>query len=234
MTTENKNAPLQHQIVSQLNVGSYKAARISFVAAIACLVLLAALHIIKPEFEPSWHFVSEYAIGKYGWVMKLSFFSWAISCITLFTAVRSQIRTTGGKIGLALLFIVGISMIIGGLFVMDPTTANKDELTIHGDLHALAGIIGIPGLPVAAMLTSVSLARNNTRAFVKRSLIWSAHFTWISLVLMFAILFITLGKSQGKFGPDVLIGWPNRLLVFAYCMWLMTVARHIMRLRGNK
>jgi hypothetical protein len=41
------------------------AARLSFTAAVAFLVLLAILHIIKPDYDPSWRFISEYLIGDY-------------------------------------------------------------------------------------------------------------------------------------------------------------------------
>jgi hypothetical protein len=48
---------------------SRTAARLSFAAAATFLVLLAALHFIKPELDPSWRMVSEYEIGRYGWVI---------------------------------------------------------------------------------------------------------------------------------------------------------------------
>lgn len=46
------------------------AARLSFAAAATFVVLLAALHLIKPELDPSWGFISEYAIGDNGWIMR--------------------------------------------------------------------------------------------------------------------------------------------------------------------
>ncbi len=63
---------------------SQTAARLSFAGAVTFLVLLAALHLIKPELDPSWHMVSEYEIGRYGWVMMLAFLSLALSCVALF------------------------------------------------------------------------------------------------------------------------------------------------------
>ncbi len=48
---------------------SQRAANVSFAAAAIFLLLLAALHVIKPEFDPSWRFVSEYAIGRHGWII---------------------------------------------------------------------------------------------------------------------------------------------------------------------
>ena len=85
-------------------------------------------------------------------------------------------------------------------------------------------MIGIPSLPIAAMLVSLSLVRNQVWSSARRSLLWTANLTWMSLVVMFATLFIGLSQSGGEFGPDVPIGWPNRLLMLAYGGWLMIVA----------
>jgi hypothetical protein len=38
----------------------------------------------------------------------------------------------------------------------------------------------------------------------------------LSMVVMF--------PDDGTFGPDVLIGWPNRFMIVAYSAWLMVVA----------
>ncbi len=62
---------------------SRTAALLSFAAAAMFLVLLAALHFIKPELDPSWRVISEYALGDYGWIMMLAFLSLAVSCVAL-------------------------------------------------------------------------------------------------------------------------------------------------------
>lgn len=123
-------------------------------------------------------------------------------------------------------------MVAAGLFEADPVTASKDELTRHGNLHGLAAMVGIPGLPIAAVLISRSLVRKPAWSSARRLLLWTAHLTWISVVLMFASMFIMLGQTAGKFGPDVLIGWPNRLVVLSYSAWLMVVAWRADRLRS--
>jgi hypothetical protein len=188
------------------------------------LFLLALLHFVKPEFDPSWRFVSEYAIGRHGWIMVVAFIFLAFSCLTSVIAIRSQIETIGGRIGLALLVVVAATLILAGVFVADPITATKDELTAHGAIHGLAATIGIPGLPIAAVLISRSLLRNPAWSSARRSLWFTAHLTWFTVLGMFVSIFVMLGRNQGKFGPEVLIGWPNRLVVLAYCLWLMVVA----------
>ena len=182
MSTQNQYAQLHSQAAT---VGSttQKAARFAVVTAITTLILIVILHIIKSDMAPSWHMISEYAIGEHGWVMKLAFFAWSLSCISLVASVRNQVATVGGRVGLFLLFIVGISIIMAGIFVMDSPQTPKDELTVHGNLHGLAATIGIPGQAIAAVLISLSLARNPSWKAAKRSIIWAAHFTWVSLVI---------------------------------------------------
>ena len=58
---------------------SRTAALLAFAGTATLVVLLAALHFIKPELDPSWHFISEYAIGDYGWMMVVAFLSLALS-----------------------------------------------------------------------------------------------------------------------------------------------------------
>lgn len=209
------------------------AARLALAASATFLVLLVALHAIKPELDPSWRFVSEYAIGRYGWVLRLAFVALAISCLAVAGGVRSQVTTTAGTIGVALLAIVGVALAAAAVFAIDPITASKDELTLHGSLHGFASMIGIPSFPVASLLISGSLRRDEAWAFARRSLRWTAHLTWISLVFMFAVLAVLLPRNGGTFGPAVWIGWPNRLLVIAYSAWLLLVARSAMVVVGR-
>lgn len=209
---------------------SEKAGVASVAGAGLFLVLLAALHVIKPEFDPAWRFASEYAIGDYGWIMTVAFICLAISCAAVVVAVRPHVNTIGGRLGLILLVVVAVTLVAAGIFVADPITATSDQLTMHGTLHGVAATIGIPGLPVAAILITRSLVRNPTWLSAKRWLRWIAHLTWISVVVMFASMFIMLSQTQGKFGPEVLIGWPNRLVVLAYCTWLIAVGSHAIKL----
>ena len=207
---------------------SLTAARLSIVAATTFLVLLAILHLIKPGLDPSWRMVSEYEIGRLGWIMQLAFLLLASGCVALFAAIRSQVRTTGGRIGLALLLVSALGMTIAAFFAADPITAGPGELTTHGNLHAVGAFLGIPGFPVAALLVSRSLLRNPSWAPARRSVLLAAALNWVSLLALVATVAFVLPQSGG-FGPDVPIGWPNRLFLVANCAWLMAVARHVIR-----
>lgn len=198
-------------------------------AAGACLVAatIIVLHWIKPELAPSWRFISEYAIGAYGWIMKLAFLIWAASCAALAVALRREVRTRPARAGIAILFLLAIALIFAGLFPQDPVTAKPDELTTTGNVHAAATAVGIPGIPIAAMLISSSLWRTNPRWRSHRAAIMTAaHASWISLVLM-AVYLMWAVPREGGFNSQVAAGWMNRLVVTAYLVWQFVVARRV-------
>jgi len=190
------------------------------------LLLLASLHILSTEFDPSCRMVSEYANGGYGWVLSLMFAAWAISSWLLAFMLWSQVTTTAGKIGLFLLIAAGVGEAMASVF------------DINHPLHGLAGFIGIGSLPIAAMLISINLGRTQAWMPAKKSLLWTANLTWISVVLLivsFIIMIVTFTQSGGDMnttevptslpaGVIAFVGWTNRFLIVAYCAWVITVA----------
>ena len=192
---------------------SVAAARLAIAAAAVEILLLAGLHMLSPEFDPSWRVVSEYATGQYGWVLSLMFLAGALSIWALAFAIRSQLGTKAGKLGLGLLIASGIG---AGMAV---------AFDINHPLHDLAGLIGVLCFPPAAMLISVSLGRTQPWSTAKRSLLWTANLTWISLVLFVVALialFVTFTQAGGEVSSEVtelpsgviaVVGYANRLEV---------------------
>jgi hypothetical protein len=205
---------------------SLPAAWLSIAFAAACLLLLASLRILSPEFDPSWRMVSEYANGHYSWVLSLMFASWALSSWALAFAIRSQLTTTAGKIGLGFLVVAGLGEAMAVIFDIN-----------NQPLHDIAGYIGILSLPIAAVLISTSLGRMQAWTGARKMLLWLAHCTWISvLLLVAALVFMTIqfvhiyGNNLPQQAPATLppgvtplVGWANRLLVLVYCLWVIAV-----------
>jgi len=202
-------------------------ARLAIGASILVLAALALLHILSPEFDPAWRMVSEYANGNYSWVLSVMFFSWAISSWMLAYILWSDVKTAGGKIGLYFLVATGVGEAMGGLF------------NINHPLHGLSALIGIPSLAIAAVLISKSLSKETAWAAVKQPLLWSAHLTWISILLMaltFVIMIVTFTQSGAEMpaegtvittlpdGVIGLVGWANRFLILVYCVWVSYTA----------
>lgn len=211
-------------------------ARLTIIASIATLVSLALLHILSPEFAPSWRMVSEYANGKHSWVLSMMFIFWALSSWLLAFTLWSEVKTTAGKVGLYFLIASGVGEAMAAAF------------DINHSLHGLASFIGIGSLPIAALLISTSLGRAEAWSAAKKPLLWSAHLTWISVVLMiatFALLISTFMQSGAEMPADstavttlpdgviALVGWANRFLILAFCAWLSITAWFATKLKTN-
>ncbi len=204
------------------------AARISFWAAAAFVVLLAALHIIEPEFDPSWRVISEYALGQYGWIMVAAFLSLAVSYVALFVAIKSQLRTLAGRIGLGSLLISALGLAMAAVFPTDPITTSPEAATTSGTLHTVGGTLGL-AMTVATVLISWKLARDPAWSEAWRPVVWAGGIA-VACTVAFIVIAMMVVPSDGTFGPDVLIGWPGRVEIVAYCVWLMVVARQAMRI----
>jgi hypothetical protein len=212
---------------------SSTAARLSFAGAATFALLLAALRFFKPELDPSWHFISEYAIGEYGWIMVLAFLSLALGYVSLFVALRSQLQTTAGRIGLALLLVSALGLTIAAIFTTDSVTVSDNSVTTEGTLHNFGGTLGI-AMPFAAALIGWKLARNPTWSSARRPLLWATGLALVAFLVSFGSLSVMVSRSGGEFGPDVPVGWPNRIEIVAYSVWLMVVARQAIRVRSQR
>jgi Protein of unknown function (DUF998) len=221
--------PKSNIVTRPLTAASGVAARVSVASAAAFLALLVALHVLEPEFDPAWRFISEYELGRYGALMALAFLALAGSAVSLLVAIRWQIRTVGGYVGLAALALGAVGSLLAAVFTTDPITATRP--TSHGLVHSAGAALGGSTGP-AALLIGWSLARNRGWSSVRRSLLWTTGIACIGLAATLAMQ-VLIAQSHARFGPHVLVGWPNRMLIAAYAGWILALAIHTSRL-ANK
>ena len=200
------------------------AAWLSIVAGAVFAMLLASLHVLEPEFDPRWRFISEYALGRFGWMMVAAFAALAFSVGGAAAALYSQVRTAAGYIGLALLGLAALGMGIAAIFVTDPATAGADAATFSGTMHVIGA--SLDHTPIAVLLLSLSVTRDERWQPVRTRLLTAAAVTLIALTaFMFTLPF------DGRVGPEVHAGLFGRILLVSYLGWLMPAAYHVIQLR---
>ena len=208
------------------------AAGTAFVMALATLLLLAVLHLVSPEFDPSWRMVSEYANGRYGLILSLLFTCWAVSSWSLAYALLPFAGNILAKTGVGLLVIAGIGEVMAAIF------------DINHPLHMLSAILGMNGLPIAALLIGFGLARHGYWRGDRRLMIAISTLPLLGVVLMSAAMahmFTALSragiamsaesKPLDALPPGVVLfsGWANRLLIVSFCAWAIAVSWRIAR-----
>jgi hypothetical protein len=218
-------------VVSQVDFGdwSIRCAYLALAAtAVSCAALLL-LHIVSPEFEPSWRMVSEYANGRHGALLTMVFFAWAISSFALVGALWPLRASTLGLVGLGFLCLAGIGQAMGGLF------------DINHKLHGPAAMLGVPALCAAAVVLTIAMSRQSGLAAPP---LWSAHLPWLSFVLMLGTLFQLFAALKGagidmstQAGPlqalpagvSGYVGYANRLLFLTSYLWVVLAALAVLR-----
>ncbi len=208
---------------------SATAAGIAIGAIAVSLAALLLLHVLSPEFAWSWRMVSEYANGRYSWLLTVVFLSWAAGSFTLIWALWPLAATALGKAGLIFLLLAGIGQVMGGAF------------DINHKLHGPAAIVGIPSLCIAAVLVTVAMAQNGD---IAPPPLWSAHLPWIGFALMlgaFALFLSALTRAgvdlSGQTGPlaelpagvSGYVGWANRLIFASAYLWVVLAALAVVR-----
>lgn len=188
------------------------AAYVSFAASAAFILLLSALHLLRPDLDPSWRFISEYELGDYGWMMRVAFFALALSCLSLVAAIAGDVCGIAGYLGLGLIVLAAAGMALAGTYAPD-----KDNR-----LHEVGAMLD--HLPFAALFVTWGLLRNPNWSRFRGTLLITTGMPLLGLVIFVASMIIMLPRNNGQPGPEVLVGWPNRIMILAHCAWLMPVA----------
>ncbi len=203
------------------------AARASIAFGVLFILLLGSLHLLEPEFDPTWRFISEYTLGSFGWLMTLAFLALAASLASAGALVFSQIRSAVGYIGLGVLALAVVGLLIAATFKTDPISTNPEDLTLSGKMHVLGASLDYS--PVAFLLLSFSLARNQAWQPTRKWLFFTAG---ISLII--TVAFILMLPQDGMFGPGVLAGLFGRFLVVSYLGWVATTALYALKLHEHQ
>jgi len=173
--------------------------------------LISILHLLEPEYDPSWRMISEYSLGRYGWVMRFAFITMAIglaaTCVALWPF--------GGvwTIGLAAVALGGL----GAAFIdADPITTTRAQATPVGRAHTFLGAVLLAGFPPAALLAGVGVASTLGWLPAIASVVPGAGLAW------FLVAAAPAGGQGGS--PQLRIGWPDRFCLLAYLGWVVLAA----------
>jgi hypothetical protein len=211
-TQPERSSQMRDRSESAIRTGLF--ARLALIAAVAYQLLLIGLILLRPEIDPARKPISEYAIGRLGWLAVLAFQVSATAYACLVVALRPMLRDRVGRIGLVVLCYCAVATVVVGLCVADPVTTPMTELSVVGGVHVIAGTSAFLLLPVAALMINISLSRTAGLAGSRMLLIVTGLLPSIGLVICTALV-ATVTPSEG---------WPPRLMFLTYAAWIVAVA----------
>lgn len=194
-----------------------------YAAASLALIALAAVHVLTPDIHPGRSMISQYALGRHGWVMALCFTAFAAASGCLFAALIPSTPSLLGRIGLGFLLAAAFGLGMAARFPMDPVSTMPAQMSFSGRMHGVSFLIGVPGQLLAVLFLSLALRSGRTHGSL--ALLSLAVVIWLSFAAMLAILLrVGPGKPPDPNGPERFLGFPNRLFMVAFGIWLMVAA----------
>ena len=184
-------------------------------------VVLVALHFVRPDYTPVDHMISDYAVGRAGWLMTTAFVALGVGCLSLSLGLwRSGPKTISALIARLLLIVVFLGLMVTATFATDLETA-KD--TQHGMIHTLSFLVNIISISVAAFLLSLSFGADPRWKMSRLPSLMIA----IALVVAFVVQFVTLHRGAPY-------GITNRLFVLVFMGWLFFAAFRLRKVAGGE
>ncbi len=141
------------------------AARLAVAGPLLCITLVALLHVLESEVNDS-DAVSEYALGDFGWLMNVAFFSGAAGIGALaFVLHRSLAHSRTAVVGIVLLSIAAVAWVLLGAGNIDPEGA---DATTHGLIHGIGFFLGLPTRLAAPLILAAAFRRDERWANYRR------------------------------------------------------------------
>ncbi len=182
--------------------------------AIACFaysaLALVLLHLLRPDYAPATNFISNYAVGPYGWIMTTWFLFMSCGLLTLAIGLyRNDLRSVAAYLGQILLVVASIGLVVSAIY---PTDVPGAPATRSGDIHDVSFLVNVGSIFMGIVLLSWSFGNHSAWRSYRRT-----AWTLTALILLgFVVQFLTLHQGMPY-------GLANRFFVVVLFAWLFAV-----------
>ena len=206
--------------ISNTMMESQRRSRVTMVLALLTIVgiatflsIIAAMHFVRPDVNPVLEPMSNYAVGPYGFLLTAADMGLGLAALALTLGLYLSIAPPGrSSVGLFLLGLYGVSQLLAGIFPIDV----GGETTTVGAIHNIVGNISFFGFPIAVILLSLGMDRDERwRSFRRPALAFS-------MVIVLTVILTIVGFNLGMG-----FGVTQRIANVAALVWMLAVALHL-------
>jgi hypothetical membrane protein len=176
---------------------------------------IAALHFLRPDINPVLEPISNYGVGPYGVLLTVADIGSGLATLALAVGLYLGIaRPARSYVGLFLLALYGVAELLSAFFRIDV----GGETTTAGTIHNVVGNISFFCFPIAAILVSLRMGRDERWRSLRRPALA------LSIVVVLTVI-LTIASSNLGTG----FGVTQRIANVAVLVWMLAVA---LRLRS--
>jgi hypothetical membrane protein len=173
------------------------------------VLALLVMHAVRPDYTIVDHMISDYAVGRSGWIMTTAFLSLSLGCLALAVGLlRDGPKSWLGRIGAALLLVACAGIIVTALFPTDLETAPS---TPTGDIHTASFQVNVVSIFISTLCLAFSYGGSPS---------WRRHrIPALSFAGLLAVAFVAQFLTLHRGAP---YGIANRIFVAVLMAWLIS------------
>jgi hypothetical membrane protein len=165
------------------------------VGAIFFLAVFLSLHWLNPSIDVARNYVSEYAIGPYGWIFQLSWLVHGFGNLAIAAGLFLIASSPIGKAGATLFGLAAMGVLITGTFSTDPLESAR---TTEGTIHAVTAFAAFPIEAMALLLLAVAFKRQPSLDVLALPTIGAAFLSIASLLWFLLAIASDLGPGLAE------------------------------------
>jgi hypothetical protein len=174
---------------------------------------LTALHFLRPDVNPVLEPISNYAVGPNGFLFTAADIGSGLAALALMLGLYLGIAPPARSyIGLFFLGLYGVSELLAGIFPIDVGA----ETTTVGAIHNIVGNIGFFGFPIAVILLSLGMGKDERWRSLRLPALALAGVVVLTVIL--TMVGVNIGIGYGVI---------QRLFNVAAMVWMLVVALHL-------
>jgi hypothetical membrane protein len=199
-------------------------------------ILFILVFLVEGATRPgysAWHnFVSDLSQSDQGWMQIANFLLCGVLMLCFALGLRQVLRSGKGAVwGPLLLGIFGLSLLIAGLFVTDPSLGyyppgtSSSTHTLHGTIHGANAPLAFGSLTIAIFVLARRFASDREwRGWALYSLV-----TGILLVGSFIACLVVAVLDQNGILPNSPAGLLERIAILIGWGWIALLALRLLR-----
>jgi Protein of unknown function (DUF998) len=191
------------------------AAVVAIISSIYFFAAAIAAHLVSTQYNFLTDYISDYAIGPWGWIYGSAFWASCMGCFALAVALTQTVPSTAlSRLGVALLVVVGLTYAIDFYFPTDILAPGAPPDTIVGTIHFLDAVLGWILFIIGAFLVSSRLRPSPYWRKWRRLL---TNLAWVSAALLVALVLVIASKAP--FG-----GFAEKAFIVVRNIWTLALA----------
>jgi hypothetical protein len=185
--------------------------------------------LLRQGYDPRSTFISELSMGPRGWIQILNFIILGISFLLFARGVAAEFREgKASRWGPILLYMIGFSFLVSGPFVTDPASTPRDQMSMHGYVHAIFGALVFSLSPVSCFVFWRRFRQDPNWIHLHGWTLAAGIITTTATIMLSAAT-----KTLAQ--PNPFTPWNGviqRMVIIPYLIWIFTFA-YGLRARGE-